>query len=59
MTIISEQQAYLMGWVHRLESFPLESETNHIMSSSILTSIVSDDQIAGVPYTHLLNPIAV
>lgn len=48
MTIISEQQAYLMGWVHRLESFPLESETNHIMSSSILTSIVSDDQIVGV-----------
>jgi dUTP pyrophosphatase len=46
MTIISEQQAYLMGWVHRIEEYP--HQKNREMSTQILNSIVSDTQTIGV-----------
>jgi dUTP pyrophosphatase len=46
MTIISEQQAYLMGWVHRIEEYPYEKKCE--MSTRILISVISNTETIGV-----------
>jgi dUTP pyrophosphatase len=48
MTIISEQQAYLMGWVHEIKSHGIEGCKGRLMSPPILTCIISDLNTVGV-----------